>query len=196
MSAGKRRSNLPYSIQTLSELLQDCGKYLIYSPVLIPKWQRYGILAILIWWFDLYSNDIKLSNIRITGAYEPWSSIKVALDDLLSQVQHQFSKLFPAAKVLDWFVIIILFCADWNEILSWRTNVKLHAHENAHNHACLDKPGHNDTVQGFYEKFLRQRWGTKTNLADRSIEVRFVYIKLDVVRGWWLHLLALTYYWP
>jgi hypothetical protein len=61
--------------------------------------------------------------------------------------------------------------------------VTLYAHENASTFSCLERPSLHDTVQQFFDKFKNLNWGTKAALFARSIEIRIVYKKWDIVSG-------------
>ena len=80
---------------------------------------------------------------------------------------------------LDWYVVSS--CLFYQVTLLFRANVSLYAHESASVFACLERPSSDETVQTLFNKFQSQRWGTKASLKDRSIEIRIVYQKSDIV---------------
>ncbi|KAG9316858.1 hypothetical protein JVU11DRAFT_2930 [Chiua virens] len=97
------------------------------------------------------------------GSYEPGTSIKDDLGDLLLRVGQEFKKESPHASSLNW------------------TNVSICAHESMSKHSNIDEDAMDGTAQAFLDLFVKRGWGTQVNLKGKLIEVQFVYRHEEIV---------------
>ncbi|KAF8550906.1 hypothetical protein OG21DRAFT_1487409 [Imleria badia] len=108
---------------------------------------------------------IQISQIRVMGSYDPGTSIKDDLGDLLLQVGREFKKESPRASSLNW------------------GNVSIYAHESPSKHSNIDEEAMDGTAQAFFDLFVKRGWGAQVNLKAKLVEVRFVYRHEEICLG-------------
>ena len=62
-----------------------------------------------------------------------------------------------------------------------RSHVTLYSHENQGSYAILDKFDKAQPVSKLLAKFVENGWGSKKNLDERKIAIRFMVVKSEVV---------------
>ena len=62
-----------------------------------------------------------------------------------------------------------------------RSHITLYSHENQGSYASLDKFDKTQAISKLLDKFIANGWGSKKNLEDRKLAIRFLVVSSDVV---------------